>query len=508
MNKFGVIDEYRTKVVKLVVIIVSLSAFAAGLVFPALKLFGLYPDVSWNAVIIFDIIIFIEVIAGLYLAKTSVADGILKPEKEKMVKLFLVIVQCVNINLINWIFPSKETWIFIFYFLILMALFLDMKIIITCAIVDIASLIILFLFKPTSHPVAEYYISDFIIRTINITLSVSGIIIFVYFVSNILMNAKKDELEKNQNKMTLIFDKVTLLSERLISSSKVILDKAQNDSSSTEELSAVSENLLEASNKVLEMTKDGEENLSALSISSRNMAEKMYEVDEISGSLVDISVANETALNNLMMISSKVEGSTKQTMEVTEKLLNETGEIGQALVIINEIAESINLLALNASIEAARAGEFGRGFSVVAQEVGRLADNTKESLKDVDGVIAKVQTGTKTVTEFMNENAKQMLEQNIVLNKTVDEIRNMLELLKKSAAAVSAVNKLQTQQEKAIQKTIDVNDGIVNSINKQNSDFVNITEMVQGNAQDIHELVDQADKLDHIIKELDEVLKI
>ncbi|MCM1493394.1 MAG: methyl-accepting chemotaxis protein, partial [Muribaculaceae bacterium] len=92
-------------------------------------------------------------------------------------------------------------------------------------------------------------------------------------------------------------------------------------------------------------------------------------------------------------MSAEVEASTRQTREVTDQLLAETGEIGKTLNIINEIAESTNLLALNASIEAARAGEAGKGFAVVAQEVGALAANTKESLANVNNVIIRVQNG-------------------------------------------------------------------------------------------------------------------
>lgn len=507
MKEIGVIEEYRIKVVKLVVIIVTLSSAAAGVAFPMMKLLNLYPSVTWGTIGIFDAVILLEILAGVYLTITSVVDGKLDPDKEKLVKAYLTIVQCININLITWLMPSKETWVFVFYFLILMGLFLDLKVIVSCAVFDVLSIVVLHILNKTIHPAAEYYISDFIIRIINLTLSIFGVLLFVYFVSNILMDAKKEELEKNRNKMARILEKATLLAENLADSSRVLLENSQNESASTQELSAISVTLLDSSQSVLEKSNKGRGNLSALSESSRNMADKMGEVDQISGQLTEISAANEMALNNLMVISGKVEESTNQTMGVTEKLLNETGEIGRTLEVINEIAESINLLSLNASIEAARAGEMGRGFAIVAQEIGRLAVNTKNSLNDVNHVITKVKSETQKVADFMNENASQMLEQNTVLASTVEGIRSMIKLLKTSAEAISAMHGLQVEQHRVIDMTVAVNEEIAESIDVQNQEFGNITKLVQNNLDDLNSLVLQINNLDDMVKELDDLLE-
>ena len=238
------------------------------------------------------------------------------------------------------------------------------------------------------------------------------------------------------------------------------------------------------------------------------MEEKMQDVDKISKELVDISVANENALNHLMNMSVEVENSTSKTREVTDKLLQESGEIGTTLDIINEIAESINLLALNASIEAARAGEAGKGFAVVAQEVGGLADSTKESLKNVNEVVFRVQNGTENVSKFMNENAKQLSQQNQVIVETVKGIRNMMELLKKSVEANEQADKIRKVQNQIIQETVVINEDIAERIHQENDEFSNIASMVQSNTEEIMVLSNQVDSLNDMIKELEEMMGV
>ncbi|MDE7477451.1 MAG: hypothetical protein K2M91_05805, partial [Lachnospiraceae bacterium] len=249
------------------------------------------------------------------------------------------------------------------------------------------------------------------------------------------------------------------------------------------------------------------ENLANLESSSHNMKMKMQDVDYISKDLVKISESNEQSLNKLMGMSEEVEQFTQKTSAVTDKLLTESGEIGKTLDIINEIAESINLLALNASIEAARAGEAGKGFAVVAQEVGHLAENTKDSLKNVNDVVTRVQNGTNDVSTFMNQNVEQLLNQNKVIVETVDGIRTMIDLLKKSAEAIEQADQIRDEQSKVIQETVEINEDISNRIHSENEEFFNIASMVQNNTKDVLVLSEQADNINSMVNQLEELLE-
>lgn len=503
-----ILQEYRKKVVIFVLAIVCASATAAAVVLPGMKLFGLYPTVSGLVCGIFIAIIVVEDIIGIYLIRRSMKEEVLSRELESFAKNYLLVLVVLNLNLITWIYPSKESWMFMFYFLILVAFFLDIKFVLKCSVAEVVSVIVLFFVNTVTQPDKDLFWSDVIIRTICVTLSMVGVIILMIFVDRFLLNAKKEQLEKNNARVNMLLDRVSSIAGQLGEASHALVGTSQKESASTEELSAISETLLESNTVMMDKSEKSKENLANLEESSQNMEQKMQDVDRIAKELVDISVSNEQALNNLMTMSEDVERSTNKTKEVTDKLLQESGEIGETLDIINGIAESINLLSLNASIEAARAGEAGKGFAVVAQEVGHLAISTKDSLKNVTDVVSRVQNGATEVSEFMNENAEQLLKQNKVIVDTVKGIRTMMELLKKSVEAIKQADGICYTQSKVIKETVEINEDIAKSITKENSEFSNIAGMVQNNAEDIVVLSNQVDNINDMITELEKILEV
>lgn len=247
-----ILQEYRKKVVVFVLAITCFSATAAAVVLPGMKLFGLYPTVSMGICGIFIAIIVIEDIIGVYLIRQSLKQEVLSNKLESLVKNFLLILLILNINLITWIFPSKESWMFVFYFLILMAFFLDIKFVLKSSIALVISIVILFFANPVTHPVESMFWSDTIIRVICITLSMLSVIVLMIFVDKFLLNAKKEQLEKNNSKVNRLLDKVSNITGQLGEASHALVGTSQKESASTEELSAISETLLENNTIMME----------------------------------------------------------------------------------------------------------------------------------------------------------------------------------------------------------------------------------------------------------------
>lgn len=95
--------------------IVCCSASAAAVVLPGMKLLGWYPEVSWVFCGIFIAVVLVEVITGVYLIQLCKQQEVLSEKLDSILKNELLVVLIVNINLITWFFPSRESWMFIFY---------------------------------------------------------------------------------------------------------------------------------------------------------------------------------------------------------------------------------------------------------------------------------------------------------------------------------------------------------------------------------------------------------
>jgi methyl-accepting chemotaxis protein len=130
---------------------------------------------------------------------------------------------------------------------------------------------------------------------------------------------------------------------------------------------------------------------------------------------------------------SRIKEIVTESAEVIQKLGERSGEVGDIINVINDITDRTNLLALNASIIAAQAGEHGKGFSVVAEEIKRLADQTAQSTVEISDLIQNIQGMVSDVIQA-NEMGKWSAEEGVRLSNEADgALRKILESTQKSS---------------------------------------------------------------------------
>ncbi|MBL8374188.1 methyl-accepting chemotaxis protein [Accumulibacter sp.] len=107
---------------------------------------------------------------------------------------------------------------------------------------------------------------------------------------------------------------------------------------------------------------------------------------------------------------NKIREQIQETSKRIKRLGESSQEIGEIVELISDITEQTNVLALNAAIQAASAGEAGRGFTVVAEEVQRLAERSGEATKQIGAIVRTIQTDTQDTVSAMEESTRGVVE--------------------------------------------------------------------------------------------------
>ena len=236
-----------------------------------------------------------------------------------------------------------------------------------------------------------------------------------------------------------------------------VIDKSSLVAASSEELTATSQQAANASEEVArtieeiangasEQAKDTENTVQSVNDMGNLMEKDSQNLKDLNQAAVLIDKEKEEGFNILKTLIEKTNQSTKSTKEVYEIIMsnNESAEkIDTASTMIQSIADQTNLLALNAAIEAARAGEAGRGFSVVAEEIRKLAEQSNNFTSDIKEVINELKAKSQSAVDTMKVVQTTIMDQTSSVKDTegkfeaiaraIDSVNDIIEKLNESS---------------------------------------------------------------------------
>ncbi|MBZ0133280.1 MAG: methyl-accepting chemotaxis protein [Rhodocyclaceae bacterium] len=160
-----------------------------------------------------------------------------------------------------------------------------------------------------------------------------------------------------------------------------------------------SQEIQQAGNNVLDMAK-----------SMNQVSSEAMESAQVARHSLDAAQKGAVAVENSIKGMNEIRDQIQETSKRIKRLGESSQEIGEIVELISDITEQTNVLALNAAIQAASAGEAGRGFTVVAEEVQRLAERSGEATKQIAAIVKTIQTDTQDAVSAMENSTRGVVD--------------------------------------------------------------------------------------------------
>ncbi len=297
----------------------------------------------------------------------------------------------------------------------------------------------------------------------------------------------KDELNELAEKFNMFIANVQQIVQE-------VKDASDDVASGNNQLAATMEELASTFNSQTEQISSIVNDMQTISQSSQQSSTNLAEVLDIMNVSSNQTNHGQQQLgvvkNSIMEIHEKADNLSKTIDELAES----SKQIGEILVVINDIANQTNLLALNAAIEAARAGEAGRGFAVVADEVRKLAERTTKATSEIETIITTLQQESEKASNEMRASGEAVVHGVDVIENTSKAFEDVVDGVDKAVHNASDVVMGVSEQNLLIQDIGDKTQIVASGVEDSNSAVSEV-------AITVSHLQDRAEQLKNIVKQ-------
>ena len=223
------------------------------------------------------------------------------------------------------------------------------------------------------------------------------------------------------------------------SSTEVLAAATQNESSTAAQASAIHETTA---------------TMEELKGASHQIAENAQTVAAVAEQTLGGARQGEGSIKLFMDSMEKVRHNAVGVDDAIGKLSRRVERIGTVVEVIDEIADRSDLLALNAALEGAKAGEAGRGFSIVAAEMRRLAENVLESTKEIKNLITEIRESTHAAKEASDGNKRMAAEGEKIGAAAMSAVTGILSGIQSTSDAARIIHLATQQQRSATEQVV------------------------------------------------------
>jgi twitching motility protein PilJ len=216
----------------------------------------------------------------------------------------------------------------------------------------------------------------------------------------------------------------------------------------TEDATSLSQEMLAASERQTEDIGRTTDSINFMSESVSRVSQNAADSAHVAEQSLEFARKGGDSVRNAIAGMNAIRDQIQETSKRIKRLGESSQEIGEIVELISDITEQTNVLALNAAIQAAAAGEAGRGFSVVAEEVQRLAERSGQATRRIGAIVKTIQTDTQDTINAMETSTRGVVE-GAVLSDTaghaLQDIESVSEELARLIQSISDATREQAE---------------------------------------------------------------
>ncbi|HEV8108895.1 MAG TPA: methyl-accepting chemotaxis protein [Burkholderiales bacterium] len=220
---------------------------------------------------------------------------------------------------------------------------------------------------------------------------------------------------------------------------------ATHVTSATAEAQSVSGQLLQAAQKQATEIQGTGQSVAEMTVSMHQVSKSAGDSAAVAKTSLAAAEKGSQAVQNAIRGMNDIREQIQETSKRIKRLGESSQEIGEIVQLISDITEQTNVLALNAAIQAASAGEAGRGFTVVAEEVQRLAERSGEATRHIGAIVKSIQRDTQDAVEAMERSTRGVVDGTKTADEAGDALRDIEQISTRLAELIGAISN-STQQ--------------------------------------------------------------
>ncbi|WIL35309.1 methyl-accepting chemotaxis protein TlpA [Bacillus stercoris] len=295
--------------------------------------------------------------------------------------------------------------------------------------------------------------------------------------------------------------------EHVASSSEELTASADQTSKATEHITMAIEQFSNGSESQSEKIETTTEQINEMNDGLAELARAAAVITETSADSTEVSSKGETLVQKTAGQMNTIDHSVKAAEQVVKGLEIKSKDITNILRVINGIADQTNLLALNAAIEAARAGEYGRGFSVVAEEVRKLAIQSADSAKEIESLISEIVKEVHTSLNVLQSVNKEVETGLVMTDETKQSFKHISQMTNQIASELQNMNATVEELSAGAQE-ISAASNDITAISKASSDGIqDIAASAEEQLASMEEISSSALTLERMSEELRDLTK-